>query len=39
MDDGSEAEKELLALRKRLREVAMERDILKKAALIFDRGS
>jgi transposase-like protein len=39
MDDGSEAEKELLALRKRLREVAMERDILKKAALIFGRGS
>jgi len=32
-------EKEVLELKKRLREVEMERDILKKAALIFGRGS
>ena len=32
------AENELIALKKRLREVEMERDILKKAALIFGRG-
>jgi transposase len=32
---SSDAEREVLALRKKLREVEMERDILKKAALIF----
>jgi transposase-like protein len=32
-------EKEKLELKKKLREVEMERDILKKAALIFGRGS
>ena len=32
-------EQEVVELRKRLKEVEMERDILKKAALIFGRGS
>lgn len=32
------AENELIELKKKLREVEMERDILKKAALIFGRG-
>ena len=36
---ASNAEREVIELRKRLREVEMERDILKKAALIFGRGS
>ncbi len=36
---SSDVEKENLELKKRLREVEMERDILKKAALIFGRGS
>lgn len=35
---SSDAEKEVLALRRKLREVEMERDILKKAALIFGRN-
>ncbi|MFL6282251.1 MAG: transposase [Pyrinomonadaceae bacterium] len=35
---SSEAEREVLALRRKLREVEMERDILKKAALIFGRS-
>ncbi len=39
IDSSSELEKENLELKKRLREVEMERDILKKAALIFGRGS
>ena len=39
LETGSAAEKEVLELRKKLREVEMERDILKKAALIFGRGS
>jgi transposase-like protein len=39
IDGSSELEKEVLELKKRLREVEMERDILKKAALIFGRGS
>lgn len=38
VESASDAEKEVLELRKRLREVEMERDILKKAALIFGRG-
>jgi len=38
METSSEAEKELVELRKRLKEVEMERDILKKAALIFGKG-
>jgi len=32
------AENEVIELKKKLREVEMERDILKKAALIFGRG-
>ncbi len=36
---SSDIEGENLELRKRLKEVEMERDILKKAALIFGRGS
>jgi transposase len=35
---SSDAEKEVIALRRKLREVEMERDILKKAALIFGRS-
>lgn len=38
LTQSSEAEREVLALRKKLREVEMERDILKKAALIFGRS-
>jgi len=36
--ESSDAEQELIALRRKLREVEMERDILKKAALIFGRS-
>ena len=39
LDSSSNVEKEVLELKKKLREVEMERDILKKAALIFGRGS
>ncbi len=39
METSSNAEQELMELKKKLREVEMERDILKKAALIFGRGS
>jgi transposase-like protein len=39
LDSSSDLEKEVVELKKRLREVEMERDILKKAALIFGRGS
>lgn len=39
MESSSSAEQEVLELKKRLKEVEMERDILKKAALIFGRGS
>lgn len=39
IDSSSGLEKEVLELKKRLREMEMERDILKKAALIFGRGS
>jgi len=35
---SSDADKEVVALRKKLRETEMERDILKKAALIFGRS-
>jgi len=35
---STHAENELIELKKKLREVEMERDILKKAALIFGRG-
>ncbi|MBC7931731.1 MAG: transposase [Rubrivivax sp.] len=38
VEAGSDAETEVLALRRKLREVEMERDILKKAALIFGRS-
>jgi transposase len=38
VEASSTAEREVIALRKRLREVEMERDILKKAALIFGRS-
>jgi transposase len=38
MGVSSDSEKEVVALRKKLREVEMERDILKKAALIFGRS-
>jgi transposase len=38
VEGSSDAEREVLALRKKLREVEMERDILKKAALIFARS-
>ena len=38
VEASSDSEKELTALRKKLREVEMERDILKKAALIFGRS-
>lgn len=36
---GTDLERENLDLKKKLREVEMERDILKKAALIFGRGT
>ena len=39
LEQSSDSEKEVIALRKRLREVEMERDILKKAALIFGRNA
>jgi len=38
MEVSSDSEKEVIALRRQLREVEMERDILKKAALIFGRS-
>lgn len=38
IDSSTEAERENIELKKRLREVEMERDILKKAALIFGRS-
>ena len=38
LEASSDSEKEVIALRKKLREVEMERDILKKAALIFGRS-
>ena len=39
IDSGTGTDKEILELKKKLREVEMERDILKKAAIIFGRGS
>ncbi len=39
LEQSSEAEREVLALRRRVRELEMERDILKKAALIFGRNA
>jgi len=39
INSSSDLEKEVLELKKKLREVEMERDILRKAALIFGRGS
>jgi transposase len=38
LDVGSDSGKEVIALRRELREVEMGRDILKKAALIFGRS-
>ncbi len=38
MEASSDSEKEVITLRRKLREVEMERDILKKAALIFGRS-
>ncbi len=38
LDASSDSEKEVIALRRKLREVEMERDILKKAALILGRN-
>ena len=38
LEASSDSEKEVIALRRKLREVEMERDILKKAALIFGRS-
>ncbi len=37
-ESSSDSDKELLSLKKRIRELEMERDILKKAALIFGRS-
>jgi transposase len=36
---SSDSDKEMLLLKKRIRELEMERDILKKAALIFGRSA
>jgi len=38
VESSSDAEREVIALRRQLREVEMERDILKNAALIFGRS-
>ncbi len=38
IEASSDSEKEVITLRRKLREVEMERDILKKAALIFGRS-
>ena len=38
IEASADSGKEVIALRKKLREVEMERDILKKAALIFGRS-
>jgi len=38
-ESSCDADKETLLLKKRIRELEMERDILKKAALIFGRSA
>jgi transposase len=38
MEVATDVEREIIELKRRLREVEMERDILKKAALIFGRS-
>lgn len=38
IQSGTDAEKQLAEAHKRIKELEMERDILKKAALIFGRG-
>ena len=38
LEASSDSEKEVITLRRKLREVEMERDILKRAALIFGRS-
>lgn len=38
LDASSDSERQVLALRKRVRELEMERDMLTKAALIFGRS-
>lgn len=39
VETSSEAEREVLRLQKRIRELEMEREILRKAALIFGRNA
>lgn len=39
IETSSDADKEVLALKKRIRELELEREILRKAALIFGRGA
>ncbi len=38
LETATDGEREAVALKRRIRELEMERDILKKAALIFGRG-
>jgi transposase len=38
LESSSDEEREVVALKKRIRELEMERDILKKAALIFGKS-
>lgn len=39
INQSSEGDKELIVLKKKIRELEMENEILKKAAIIFGRGS